>query len=175
MSQPFVGQMIAVGFNFAPVGWLLCNGQTVPISQYEALYTLIGTTYGGDGQTNFALPDLRGRSPLCMGTGSGLPTFVQGQVGGSETVSLASAQIGAHNHPLQVSANAGNTQTPANNLVLGNGGQPDLNVYAPTPSTTTLSGTSIGSTGGNVPHENRQPFLVVNYIIAAEGIYPSQG
>ncbi len=175
MSQPFIGQVIAVGFNFAPVGWLMCNGQTVPISQFEPLFALIGTTYGGDGQNTFALPDLRGRSPLCMGTGSGLPTFVQGQLGGAESVSLASGQIGSHNHPLQVSANAGNTQTPASNVVLGNGISPDVSVYAPTPSTTTLSGTSIGLTGGNVPHENRQPFLTVNYIIATEGIFPSQG
>ena len=175
MSTPYIGQVIAVGFNFAPVGWLLCNGQTVPISQYEALYALIGTTYGGNGQSNFALPDLRGRSGLCIGTGSGLPPAVLGQVGGSETVSLSAGQIGSHSHPLQASANGGTTATPANNLVLGNAVVQNIGVYAPPPSTTTLSGTSIGLTGGNVPHENRQPFLVVNYIIATEGIFPPKG
>jgi microcystin-dependent protein len=172
---PFVGQIIAVGFNFAPAGWLPCNGQLVPISEYETLFTLLGTTYGGDGQTTFGIPDLRGRTPLAQGTGSGLSPYSLGQTGGTESVTLTSATIGAHTHPLLVSEHTGSTGTPANTLVLGQGGASEVNVYgAPTTTPTALNSAAVGpSAAGNLPHENRQPFLAINYIIAPDGIFPS--
>ena len=104
MAQPFVGQVIAVGFNFAPVGWFLCNGQLLPISQYDVLFNLLGTTYGGDGISTFGLPNMNGRAPLCMGTGSGLSTYVLGQAAGTESVTLLSNQVGLHSHTLATSA-----------------------------------------------------------------------
>jgi microcystin-dependent protein len=175
MGQPFVGQVIAVGFNFTPSGWLACNGQLVSISQYEVLYTLIGTTYGGNGQTTFGLPNLQGRSPVNAGQGPGLSTYVLGQTAGSESVTLTAAQVGAHNHALVASAQTGNVAKPANTLVLGQGSQSLAPVYGPAPSTTPLAPSAIGSTvGGNQPHENRQPFNTVNYIICYAGVFPSQ-
>jgi microcystin-dependent protein len=175
MGQPYVGQVIAVGFNFTPSGWLACNGQLVSISQYEVLYQLIGTTYGGNGQTTFGLPNLQGRSPVNIGQGPGLSTYVLGQTAGSESVTLTAAQVGAHNHALVASAQTGNVAKPANTLVLGQGSQSLAPVYAPAPSTTPLAPSAIGSTsGGNLPHENRQPFNTVNYIICYAGVFPSQ-
>ncbi len=172
--EPFVGLVIAVGFNFAPVGWLLCNGQLVSISEYEVLFNLLGTTYGGDGQTNFAVPDLRGRTPVSMGNGVAI-----GQPSGTESVTLNGTQIGAHSHNLMTSSKASTTNTPAGNLVLGTAaptGSVVLSVYtAKQPTSVTMAAAAITSAGSSVPHENRQPFLAVNYIIAAFGIYPSQG
>ena len=112
MSEPYLGQVIAVGFNFAPVGWALCQGQVLPISEYSALYQLLGTTYGGNGQTNFALPDLRGRAALGMGQGSGLQPYIQGQLGGVESVTLTAGQFASHTHALQAAGTA-TTPTPA--------------------------------------------------------------
>lgn len=174
MSEPFIGQVIAVGFSFAPEGWLLCNGQLVSISEYEVLYDLIGTTYGGNGTTNFAVPDLRSRTPACMGTGAGLSTYVLGQMAGTENVTLMPGQIGQHSHPLLTSSQPGSTNTPAASVVLGQGGQAAVHVYSAAATNTTLNSASIGSSGGNIPHENRQPFQVVNFIIAAYGIFPSR-
>jgi microcystin-dependent protein len=176
MSQPFVGQIISVGFNFTPVGWLPCDGSLLPISDYEVLFNLIGTTYGGNGTTNFAVPDLRGRSPLNAGQGPGLPAYVQGQLAGSENVTLVANQVGAHSHGLMASSQSGTVGNPATTVALGQNPQADVFVYGPAPSTTSLAGTAISAnTGGGQPHENRQPFLAVNYIIAAFGVYPSQG
>ncbi|HQT75783.1 MAG TPA: tail fiber protein [Rhodopila sp.] len=174
MSQPYVGQIIAVGFNFAPQGWLMCNGALVPIADYDVLFNLIGTTYGGDGQTTFALPDLRGRAALNVGQGPSLPPYALGQSGGAENVTLAATQIAAHSHTLLASSQAGSASAPGPGVVLGQNGQPLVNIYAPPPSTTSLAGAAIGFAPGGQPHENRQPFLVLNYIIAAYGIYPSQ-
>lgn len=166
---PFVGQIIAVGFNFAPPGWFLCNGQLVPIAEYEVLYNLIGTTYGGNGQTNFGIPDLRGRTPISMGG-----SILQGQVGGSENVTLNATQIGSHSHPLLASTQASTTNTPSSTLVLGQATATELTPYAPPGTLVALSTASITAAGSNQPHENRQPFTVLNYIIAWSGIYPSQ-
>jgi microcystin-dependent protein len=175
MAQPYVGQIIAVGFPFAPDGWLVCDGSLLPISGYEVLYNLIGTTYGGNGTTNFAVPDLRGRSPLSFGQGPGLANYIQGQSGGAEAVSLHAGQVGAHSHALGVSSLAGSTATPGSGLVLGQNPATAVNVYAPAPATTALASTSLGpSSGEGQPHENRQPFLAINYIICAFGIYPPQ-
>jgi microcystin-dependent protein len=169
--EPYVGQILAVGFNFAPVGWLPCNGQLVSISEYEVLYNVIGTTYGGDGINTFGIPDLRGRAALCSGNGA-----VMGQIAGSETVTLNANQIGQHNHIVLTSANTANLTTPAATSVLGVAtGSTNVFVYQAGPADTTLSPAMIGITGNGLPHANTQPYLVINYIIAPYGVYPSQG
>ncbi len=170
----FVGQIIAVGFNFAPVGWVLCNGQLLPISQYDVLFNLIGTTFGGDGQTTFGVPDLRGRSPVGQGTGPGLPTAILGQVAGTESVTLLGTQIASHQHLLAASTGAGTLQKPTGTSILATQPNTDVQIYGAAPSTVSLTPTSIGQTGGSQPHENRQPFNTVNYIISTVGIFPSQ-
>lgn len=179
--EPLVGQIILVGFNFAPRGWFLCQGQLVPIDQYQALYTLIGTIYGGDGTSTFALPDLRGRVPTHQGQLSGGSFYTMGQKFGTEQVSLISNQIGAHSHQLKTSskaAPAGSGITPDNTTALGvsTSGTPGsgIFVYGTGAPNTTLNPASIGSSGNSQPHENRQPYLAFNYIIAWEGIFPSR-
>ena len=174
MAECFVGQILAVGFDYAPEGWLPCDGQLVSIAGNEVLFTLIGTTYGGDGTTNFALPDLRGRSPLGQGQGPGLSHRRLGEAGGNETVSLTAGQAGAHSHALAVSTSEGTAAKPANHLVLAPNSTPGFSLYAPAPATTALTADSVGSTGGGQAHENRQPYATINYIICAIGIYPQQ-
>jgi len=140
------------------------------------LFALLGTTYGGNGTTDFAVPDLRGRAPLDAGTGAGLPNYVQGQNGGAESVVLTANQVGAHSHNLVASMQNGTATNPASNLALAQNPQPTVPVYAPPPSTTPLAGTAISAnSSGGQPHENRQPYLAINYIIALFGIFPSQG
>ena len=171
----FVGQVIAVGFNFPPVGWVLCNGQLLSISQYQALYVLLGTTYGGDGINTFGVPDLRGRSPMGQGTGLGLPPVVLGQAAGTETVTLTSQQIPAHTHVLMASSVNGTASKPANNMIIANGGTAaPVNLYGTVAATVSLAAAAIGPAGGSQPHENQQPFNTVNYIISTEGVFPSQ-
>ncbi len=163
MSEPFVGEIRMFGGNFAPVGWALCNGALMAISQYEVLFQLIGTTYGGDGQNTFALPDLRGRLPVHQGSG-----FVIGQLAGNETVTLTTNQMPAHTHTVvaRTSATAG---SPSGNVY---GGNTD-SIYTPTPSAPMNAGV-IGVAGGSQPHDNMMPYLAVNFIISLEGIFPSQ-
>ena len=177
MANPFVGQIISVGFNFAPLGWFLCDGSLKPISEYQVLYTLLGTTYGGDGTTTFAVPDLRGRAPLGMGTGRGLSTYVQGQTTGTEQVTLTANNTPLHTHTIAFSANNATDFKPAAGFTVGTNVQPDINgFYAAGPGTTPLRAGSIATnTNGGLPHENRQPFLVFNYVIAWSGVFPSQG
>jgi len=179
MAQPYVGQILIFGGNFAPAGWMLCAGQSLPISEYETLFNLIGTTYGGDGQTTFNLPDLQGRAPLHMGQGSGLSSYIIGQSGGVETVTLSTQQLPAHNHAVQA-AGVGDSDTPGLTTLLANEGGADASkvpIYAPFDATpanmTTLLPASIVASGGSQPHENRQPSLVLNYIISLFGVYPS--
>jgi len=173
--QPYVGQIIPVGFNFAPVGWFLCQGQLVPISEYQALYNLIGTYYGGDGTTTFGLPNLCGRSPLHQGQGPGLSNYVIGELTGTENVMLTSMQVGAHSHPFRTSKNAATTTTPGNTTALGLASAgTGIFVYGVPQPNTSLAPNAIGATGNSLPHENRQPFLVLNYIIAWAGVFPSQ-
>jgi microcystin-dependent protein len=171
MSEPFVGQIIAVGFNFVPPSWAPCDGRALQISQYQALYTLIGTTYGGDGQTTFNVPDLRGRGAVGFGQGSRLSNYVLGQAGGTESVTLTANHWGAHGHSLTAAANA-TSSVPATNSVLGTSA---TNIYAPPGNVTTLSPAMVkAAPGSSVPHENRQPYQTINYIIALEGIFPSR-
>jgi microcystin-dependent protein len=156
------------GGNFAPLDWQFCNGQLLAISQNEVLFNLIGTTYGGDGQNTFALPDLRGRTPIHMGTGGG-QSYVQGQQGGVENVTLTTAQLPVHNHPFTVQGGGGGSLTPSANFLAGSA----LGQYAPSPGTAT-SGNVLGAAGGSQPHNNLMPYATVSFIIALFGVYPSQ-
>jgi microcystin-dependent protein len=170
MSTSYVGEVRLVGFNFAPVGWALCNGQLIPISQYSTLYNLIGTTYGGDGLSTLALPNLQGRIPVHQGS-SGGGNYVIGQTGGLEAVPLGMNQYPMHNHALMASSNPGANNNAANNVV-GNG----LKIYLNENPATAMNSSMVGSSGGgNQPHDNLQPYQVLNWIISLFGIYPAQG
>ena len=180
MPDPFIGQINMFGGNFAPRGWALCDGQLLAISANTALFSILGTTYGGDGRTTFGLPDLRGRAALHAGQGPGLTNRPLGSKGGAETVTLNTQQMPSHNHDmLAVNTNA-TTNEPVGNI-LGRGGSTDLTepveeVYVPKPAgtTSTLDSTAITNTGGAQAHPNVQPFQTVNYIIALVGIFPSR-
>lgn len=172
MSNPYLGQIIAVGFNFAPVGWELCQGQLLPIAQNTALYQLIGTTYGGDGQSNFALPDLRGRVAISQGQGPTLSNYTMGQSAGSESVTLTAGQNAAHSHPLMASSQTGTSTTPDNTSALAGSSATQVNMYDKVTPTTSLAPGAITSSGSGGPHENRQPFVTINYIIATAGQFP---
>lgn len=164
MGTPFMGEIKIVGFNYAPKGWSECNGQFLPINQNQALFSLLGTMYGGNGQTTFALPDFRGRTGLHVGGG-----FIQGQAGGQEFHTVTQSEMPAHNHFVQATSSSGNTNIPLGNLL----GEVNAGMYATTINTT-LHPSTITNTGGSQPHENRQPFLVLNFIIALQGVFPSR-
>jgi len=185
MTDPFIGELKLVSFNYAPRGWALCNGQLLPIQQNQALFSLLGTQYGGNGTTNFALPDLRSRTPLGFGQGPGLSNYVIGQVGGEENHILSITETPQHTHTLAgdtTIAAASNASTPAagNSLgagtgLLSNNTQFPLNIYgAAGGATAPQTPATIGNFGGSQGHENRQPFLVLNWIIALQGIFPSR-
>src|SRR5215467_1889396 len=167
MSQPYVGEIRMFAGNFAPAGWMFCEGQLLPISEYETLFFLIGTTYGGDGTSTFALPDLRGRLPVHQGSG-----FVMAEIGGAETVTLTTAQMPAHSHGFLASTNPGATTTPAGNTVAKIVGGAASAYTQDTPGTPLAPG-SIGSDGGSQPHDNMQPYLCVSFIISLFGVFPS--
>lgn len=168
---PYVGQIMAFGGNFAPQGWALCDGSLLPISQYDVLFNLIGTTYGGDGQTTFALPDLRGRVALHQGQGPGLSYYALGESGGVEAVTLTVDQLPLHNHPAMANSNPGTISNPQGAVWAAS----PVNIYiAGGVANTTMAATSISASGGSQPHENMLPFLTLNFCIATEGIYPSQ-
>jgi microcystin-dependent protein len=164
MAQPYVGEIRMFAGSFAPVGWALCDGQLLPISENETLFNLIGTTYGGDGQSTFGLPDLRGRIPVHQGSG-----LILGEAAGTESVTLTTAQIPAHSHAMLASSDIANTPNPGGNL-LGRSGQV-LMFFNGTP-TVAMSPQIMGPTGGSQPHTNLQPYLCVNFIISLFGIYP---
>ena len=166
MSQPYVGEIRMFAGNFAPAGWMFCEGQLLPISEYETLFNLIGTTYGGDGQTTFALPDLRGRLPIHQGNG-----FTLAETGGVETVTLTTSQIPSHSHPFLASTSPGGTVDPTGNVLSD---FPGGKAYRPIPPTVALASQSIGSTGGSQPHDNVQPYLCIDFIISLFGVFPSQ-
>lgn len=177
MSEPFIGEIRMVGFNFAPRGgWMLCNGQLLAIASNTALFSLLGTTYGGNGTTTFALPDLRGRVPLHQGQGPGLSDYVMGEASGSETVTLINSQMPMHNHALTANSDAGGASTSTNNFI-ASPSDPSTGAAAPSfaqSTNTVMNPQSIGISGGNQPHQNMQPFLCVNFIIATQGIFPSR-
>jgi microcystin-dependent protein len=168
MSTPYVGEIRLVGFTFAPVGWEFCQGQLLAISEYDVLFNLLGTTYGGDGVQTFGLPDLRGRAPLHIGTGGGA-TYVQGQLAGTEFVTLTAAQIPSHTHAMQASTQLGSSASPSGGYFASL-----ANHYTTTGSFTSAPLLTAANSGGNQPHENRMPYLTMNYIISLYGVYPSQ-
>jgi microcystin-dependent protein len=175
MSQPYVGEIRMFAGNFAPAGWMFCQGQTLPISEYETLFNLIGTTYGGDGQSTFQLPDLQGRVPVHIGTGGGLSTYSLGQNGGTESVTLTTQQIPNHNHQL-LATDSGPQLSPLNGVpAVANSTLKGTNVYnPPSGNPITMPAGSIQNTGGSQPHDNMAPFLVIDFIISLFGIFPSQ-
>jgi microcystin-dependent protein len=173
MAQPYVGEIRLFAGNFNPNGWAFCNGQLLPISENDVLFQLIGTTYGGDGESTFALPNLQSRIPIHMGTGPTGTTYIIGETGGVESVTLTTNQIPTHTHPLLASTDPGTGTNPAGAVL---GALSPVSIYKAnvTPPNVAMSAQSVVSTGGSQPHDNMQPFLCINYIISLFGIFPSQ-
>lgn len=169
MSDPFVAEIRIFPFNFAPKGWAWCNGQLLPISQNTALFSLLGTTYGGDGKSTFALPDMQGNAPIHAGQGQGLSEYDLGQMGGSETVTLLQTEMPAHSHSLSASTEAGDTNLPAGNFT-GTGSS----IYAPAAQLVGMSPQSLSPAGGSLPHNNMMPYLTFYFNIALQGIFPAR-
>lgn len=166
MGQPFVGEIRMFAGNFPINGWMFCEGQLLPISENETLFNLIGTTYGGDGQSTFALPDLRGRLPIHQGA-----DFILSQTGGAEQITLTTQQIPSHSHPFLASLNNAGASTPTGNMA----GQVGASqIYREAPADTPMSPQTAGQTGGSQPHTNFQPYLCINFIISLFGIFPPQ-
>lgn len=177
MSQPFLGEIRAFGFAFAPKGWAMCNGQLLPINQNQALFSLLGTNYGGNGTTNFQLPDLRGRAALSFGQGPGLSNYVIGEPTGTETVTLLATQMPQHNHLWAANSAAADAIAPAGNFLAGaiDSAGTAQKTYGPAGGATVpLATTMLTTVGNNAAHQNMQPYLVVNYCIALQGIFPSR-
>jgi microcystin-dependent protein len=171
MGEPFIGEIRMFGGSFAPAGWAFCNGATIPISENDTLFNLIGTTYGGDGQETFQLPDLQGRVPMHQGTGKDGVTYQLGEKAGVETVTLSVNQIPAHNHTLIVSTSAGTQNAPANNSVAAS---PSVTLFIGDAPDSNLSPNAITPVGGSQPHENLQPYLCITFIISLFGVFPQQ-
>lgn len=165
MAQPYIGEIRMFAGNFAPAGWMFCDGQLLPISENEALFNLIGTTYGGDGQSTFALPDLRGRLPIHQGNG-----LILAETGGAEEVTLAVSQIPAHSHPLLASSGPASSNSPIGNLPAET---TTINLYIEDSPNSNLSPSAVLATGGSQPHTNFQPYLCISFIISLFGIFPS--
>jgi microcystin-dependent protein len=170
MTQPFLGEIRMFGGNFAPRGNAMCNGQLLAISQNTALFSLLGTFYGGDGKTTFALPDLRGRSPMHQGQGPGLSQRDIGEVAGEENVTLLSTEMPSHTHQVMAVGSAGNNTSPAGNSWASSTTRP----YSNQAPNTTMAPQALSIAGGSQPHNNLQPFLVVTFIIALQGIFPAR-
>jgi microcystin-dependent protein len=166
MAEPFLSEIRIMSFTFAPKGWALCNGQLLPINQNQPLFALLGTTYGGNGQTNFALPNLQGNAPLHMGQG-----FTLGQRGGEQAHTLSISELPTHTHTLSASSAAATAVIPTNALVLAQGA---FEIYRGASSLVAMKGGTVGNTGGSQAHLNMQPYLVLNFCIALQGIFPSQ-
>jgi microcystin-dependent protein len=164
MAEPFLAEIRLMSFGFAPKGWALCNGQLLPINQNQALFSLLGTTFGGDGRVNFALPDLRARVPIHVGSGHTL-----GERGGEQAHTLSIAELPQHSHLVNASTATGNTPLPANNVLADTPSQ----VYAPAANLTALASGTVSNTGGSQAHLNMQPFLTLSFCIALQGIFPS--
>lgn len=167
MGQPFLGEVKIISWNFPPKGWAFCNGQLLAINQNQALFSVLGTTFGGNGQTNFGLPNLQGRAPIHQGQG-----FSVGTVGGEENHTLTIQEMPAHNHPVQGTSITANQNNPASNALAASSG---FQLYTTqTASLTPIEPSTITSNGGSQPHSNLQPYLVLNFIIALQGIFPSR-
>jgi microcystin-dependent protein len=169
-STPWVGEVLLVPYNFAPTGYALCNGQILPIASNTALFSLLGTQFGGDGKTNFALPDLRGRSPIGSGQGPGLSSYVVGQMGGEEQVTLTVSQMPSHTHTVKAASSLANQSAAGGNAWAA---QSLLQIYSSSAGSSMAPG-AVSTAGGGQPHDNLSPYLTLNYIIALEGIYPSR-
>ena len=167
MADPFVAEIRIFPFNFAPKGWAWCDGQLLPLSQNTALFSLLGTTYGGNGQSNFALPDLQGRAPMHPGQGPGLSLHDLGETGGSDTVTLLESEIPVHSHPLNTSIRPADALNPA-----GTGVGTGNNAYAPPGNFALAAPEALAPTGGDQPHNNMQPYLTLNFCIALQGVFP---
>ena len=177
-QEAFIGEIRMFAGNFAPMDWMFCQGQTLNIVQYQALYSILGTTYGGDGRTTFALPNLCGRVPV----GTNSTVKILGQTGGAETVTLNANQMPSHAHTLTATTATATTNTPSSSVILataqlpasGAAGAKNVNMYAPSSGNTTIPYSTTSAAGSNLSHENMMPYLVVNYIICINGIYPSR-
>lgn len=175
MADPFVAEIRIVGFNFPPKGWAFCNGQLLPISQNTALFSLLGTTYGGNGQSNFALPDLQGRTPMHPGQGPGLSLRDLGEQGGSQFVTLIESEMPAHNHDVNANALLSSASLASTNQALGRSTGGSAFKQAAFGNTEALAPESIAPSGLNQPHNNMMPYLTMNYIIAMQGVFPPRG
>lgn len=170
MADPFVAEIRLMPYNFAPKNWAFCNGQLLPISQNTALFSLLGTTYGGDGRTTFALPDLQSRVAMHYGQAPGLSDYSIGQIGGEETHVLLATEMPLHTHALNAQDDDGAVADPANNFLADSAGM----AYSDAPPNTSLSPASTGVVGGGVPHNNLMPYLTLNYCIALQGVFPAR-
>jgi microcystin-dependent protein len=171
MSNPFVAEIRIFPFNFAPTGWAFCNGQLLPISQNTALFSLLGTTYGGDGKSTFALPDLQGSAPIHQGQGPGLSQYFLGEASGSEAVTLIQTEMPAHKHQASGVSGSGPT-SPANNTWGSASGRTPPPTYVNGVPNVTMGFAALSIAGGSLPHNNMQPYLVLNFCIAMQGVYP---
>ena len=172
MANPFVAEIRIFPFNFAPKGWAFCDGQILPLSQNTALFSLLGTTYGGDGKSNFALPNMQGNAPMHPGQGPGLSLHDLGETGGSDTVTLLESEIPQHSHGLSASNQQGTDQSPINEMFAGGVG--GINLYAAPASITQLADVAVAPAGGDQPHNNLMPYLTLNFCIALQGVFPSR-
>lgn len=170
MSEPFLAEIRIVGFNFAPRGWAFCDGQILPINQNQSLYSLLGTTYGGDGRTTFALPDLRGRTPIHVGQSDSGFTHMLGQKSGEETHTLSANEMPMHDHALQASNDPGDQNSPGGNLFANAG----TNLYAAPSNLVNLNANTVSNVGGGQAHDNMQPYIALNFCIALQGLFPSR-
>jgi microcystin-dependent protein len=176
MADQFLGEIRMVGFNFAPVGWATCGGQLMSISQNTALFSLLGTTYGGDGRSNFALPNFQATAPIAAGNGAGLSPRILGETGGEYNVTLLASMLPSHNHPVNCIEGSGSANSPANAVWASEkDGRVPPPLYATAANNVSMSPTAIGLAGGNQPHNNLPPFLSVLFVIALQGIFPSRG
>ena len=172
MADPFVAEIRIFPFNFAPTGWAKCNGQLLPISQNTALFSLLGTTYGGNGQSNFALPNMQGNAPMHPGQGPGLSLHDLGETGGSQTVTLLQSEIPAHSHTIRANNSDGLQPSPASNVASAPGADRDLFWYKSGTPNAVMKPDASGLTGGSLPHNNMMPYLTLNFCIALQGVFP---
>ena len=173
MSEPFLGEVRVFGFNYAPRGWAFCRGQIMSISQNTALFSLLGTFYGGDGRSNFALPNLQGNIPVSSGQGAGLASYSLGQAAGSVSVTLLTSNLPSHFHTLPAGGPA-NMTTPSSSTMIGGGGRGSLPIYSTNADGTNFNQGMVAVAGGNQPHNNMMPYVAMNFCICLQGIYPAR-